>query len=171
MKSMKTYTEIPFLLSKALLGTLSEEEERALQQWRDESPENEQLYESEMNTEYIVQKSHEVARVNIVNGYMNVLQKRKRNVRVRRVRRIVSIAAGVVLPLLNKREDRGRIGTGYECHPAWRGESGVSVGGRNNSDFGFGSDRFVARPARGKYCRAKSRGELPCGFFRCRRAL
>ena len=100
MKSMKTYTEIPFLLSKALLGTLSEEEERALQQWRDGSPENEQLYESEMNTEYIVQKSHEVARVNIVNGYMNVLQKRKRNVRVRRVRRIVSIAAGVVLPLL-----------------------------------------------------------------------
>ena len=100
MKSMKTYTEIPSLLSKAFLGTLSEEEERALQQWRDESPENEQLYESEMNTEYIVQKSHEVARVNIVNGYMNVLQKRKRNVRVRRVRRIVSIAAGVVLPLL-----------------------------------------------------------------------
>ena len=100
MKSMKTYIEIPSLLSKAFLGTLSEEEERALQQWRDESPENEQLYESEMNTEYIVQKSHEVARVNIVNGYMNVLLKRKRNVRVRRVRRIVSIAAGVVLPLL-----------------------------------------------------------------------
>ena len=100
MKSMKTYTEIPSLLSKAFLGTLSEEEERALQQWRDESPENEQLYESEMNTEYIVQKSHEVARVNIVNGYMNVLLKRKRNVRVRRDRRIVSIAAGVVLPLL-----------------------------------------------------------------------
>ena len=100
MKSMKTYTEIPSLLSKAFLGTLSEEEERALQQWRDESPENEQLYESEMNTEYIVQKSHEVARVNIVNGYMNVLLKRKRNVRVRRVRRIVSIVAGVVLPLL-----------------------------------------------------------------------
>ena len=100
MKSMKTYTEIPSLLSKAFLGTLSEEEERALQQWRDESPENEQLYESEMNTGYIVQKSHDVARVNIVNGYMNVLLKRKRNVRVRRVRRIVSIAAGVVLPLL-----------------------------------------------------------------------
>ena len=100
MKSMKTYTEIPSLLSKAFLGTLSEEEERALQQCRDESPENEQLYESEMNTEYIVQKSHEVARVNIVNGYMNVLLKRKRNVRVRRVRRIVSIVAGVVLPLL-----------------------------------------------------------------------
>ena len=97
---MKTYTEIPSLLSKAFLGTLSEEEERALQQWRDESPENEQLYESEMNTGYIVQKSHDVARVNIVNGYMNVLLKRKRNVRVRRVRRIVSIAAGVVLPLL-----------------------------------------------------------------------
>ena len=100
MKSMKTYKEIPSLLSKALLGMLSEEEKRALQQWREESPENEQLYGSVMNTGYIVQKSREVANVDIVNGYMNVLQKRKRNVRVRRIRRIVSVAAGVVLPLL-----------------------------------------------------------------------
>lgn len=100
MKSMKTYKEIPSLLSKALLDMLSEEEKRALQQWREESPENEQLYGSVMNTGYIVQKSREVANVDIVNGYMNVLQKRKRNVRVRRIRRIVSVAAGVVLPLL-----------------------------------------------------------------------
>ena len=100
MKSMKTYKEIPSLLSKALLGMLSEEEKRALQQWREESQENEQLYGSVMNTGYIVQKSREVANVDIVNGYMNVLQKRKRNVRVRRIRRIVSVAAGVVLPLL-----------------------------------------------------------------------
>lgn len=100
MKSMKTYKEIPSLLSKALLGMLSEEEKRVLQQWREESPENEQLYGSVMNTGYIVQKSREVANVDIVNGYMNVLQKRKRNVRVRRIRRIVSVAAGVVLPLL-----------------------------------------------------------------------
>ena len=100
MKSMKTYKEIPSLLSKALLGMLSEEEKRALQQWREESPENEQLYGSVMNTGYIVQKSREVANVDIVNGYMNVLQKRKRNVRVRRIRRIVSVAAGGVLPLL-----------------------------------------------------------------------
>ena len=97
---MKTYKEIPSLLSKALLGMLSEEEKRVLQQWREESPENEQLYGSVMNTGYIVQKSREVANVDIVNGYMNVLQKRKRNVRVRRIRRIVSVAAGVVLPLL-----------------------------------------------------------------------
>ena len=83
MKSMKTYKEIPSLLSKALLDMLSEEEKRALQQWREESPENEQLYGSVMNTGYIVQKSREVANVDIVNGYMNVLQKRKRNVRVR----------------------------------------------------------------------------------------
>ncbi|MFR5659516.1 FecR family protein [Butyricimonas paravirosa] len=113
MKSKKTYKEIPLLLSKALLGTLSEEEKRVLQQWRDESPENEQLYECEMNAEYMVQKSQEVSRVNIVNGYMNVLQKRKRNVRVRRIRRVVSIAAGVVLPLLTVvlwYETRGKTG-------------------------------------------------------------
>ena len=100
MKSMKTYKEIPSLLSKALLDMLSEEEKRALQQWREENPENEQLYGSVMNTGYIVQKSREMANVDIVNGYMNVLQKRKHNVGVRRIRRIVSVAAGVVLPLL-----------------------------------------------------------------------
>ena len=100
MKRMKIYKEMPSLLSKAFWGTLSEEEKRVLQQWREECPENERLYESVMHAEYIVQKSQEVARINIVNGYMNVLQKRKRNARVRRIRRIVSIAAGVVLPLL-----------------------------------------------------------------------
>lgn len=100
MKRMKIYKEMPSLLSKAFLGTLSEEEKRVLQQWREECSENERLYESVMNAEYIVQKSQEVARINIVNGYMNVLQKRKHNARVRRIRRIVSIAAGVVLPLL-----------------------------------------------------------------------
>ena len=61
---------------------------------------NERLYGSVMNAEYMVQKSQEIANVDIVNGYMNVLQKRKRNIRVRRIRRVVSIAAGVVLPLL-----------------------------------------------------------------------
>ena len=100
MKSMKTYKEIPSLLSKVLLGTLSEEEAHVLRQWREESSENERLYESVMNAEYMVQKSREVANVDIVNGYMNVVQKRKRNARVRRIHRIVSIAAGVVLPLL-----------------------------------------------------------------------
>ena len=97
---MKTYKEIPSLLSKVLLGTLSEEEAHVLRQWREESSENERLYESVMNAEYMVQKSREVANVDIVNGYMNVVQKRKRNARVRRIHRIVSIAAGVVLPLL-----------------------------------------------------------------------
>ena len=97
---MKTYKESPSLLSKVLLGTLSEEEAHVLRQWREESSENERLYESVMNAEYMVQKSREVANVDIVNGYMNVVQKRKRNARVRRIHRIVSIAAGVVLPVL-----------------------------------------------------------------------
>ena len=100
MKSMRTYKGIPTLLSKALLGTLSGEEECSLKEWREANPENERLYGSVMNAEYMVQKSQEIANVDIVNGYMNVLQKRKRNIRVRRIRRVVSIAAGVVLPLL-----------------------------------------------------------------------
>ena len=96
---MRTYKGIPTLLSKALLGTLSGEEECSLKEWREANPENERLYGSVMNAEYMVQKSQEIANVDIVNGYMNVLQKRKRNIRVRRIRRVVSIAAGVVLPL------------------------------------------------------------------------
>lgn len=51
MKRMKIYKEMPSLLSKAFWGTLSEEEKRVLQQWREECPENERLYESVMNAE------------------------------------------------------------------------------------------------------------------------
>ena len=97
---METYKEIPTLLSKAILGTLSEEEKSALKEWREESEEHERLYGNIMSAGYIQQKSKEVARVDIASGYMNVLRKRKRGIRVRRIRRVVSIAAGIVLPLL-----------------------------------------------------------------------
>ncbi len=100
MKNMETYKEIPTLLSKAILGTLSEEEKSALKEWREESEEHERLYGNIMSAGYIQQKSKEVARVDIASGYMNVLRKRKRGIQVRRIRRVVSIAAGIVLPLL-----------------------------------------------------------------------
>lgn len=72
MKNMETYKEIPTLLSKAILGTLSEEEKSALKEWREESEEHERLYENIMSAGYIQQKSKEVARVDIASGYMNV---------------------------------------------------------------------------------------------------
>lgn len=87
MKNMETYKEIPTLLSKAILGTLSEEEKSALKEWREESEEHERLYENIMSAGYIQQKSKEVARVDVASGYMNVLRKRKRGIRVRRIRR------------------------------------------------------------------------------------
>ena len=56
---MRTYKEIPTLLSKALLGTLSGEEECSLKEWREANPENERLYGSVMNAEYGSKKSRD----------------------------------------------------------------------------------------------------------------
>ena len=99
MKSIKNYNSIPTLLSKALLGTLSEQEEEQLKTWRENCQENDRLYKSMMSAEYIAQKSEEVARVNIVEGYLKVLRKQKRSVRVRWIRRVTAIAAGILFPL------------------------------------------------------------------------
>ena len=99
MKSIKNYNRIPTLLSKALLGTLSEQEEEQLKTWRENCQENDRLYKSMMSAEYIAQKSEEVARVNIVEGYLKVLRKQKRSVRVRWIRRVTAIAAGILFPL------------------------------------------------------------------------
>ena len=96
MKSIKNYNRIPTLLSKALLGTLSEQEEEQLKTWRENCQENDRLYKSMMSAEYIAQKSEEVARV---EGYLKVLRKQKRSVRVRWIRRVTAIAAGILFPL------------------------------------------------------------------------
>ena len=99
MKSIENYKNIPTLLSKAVLGTLSEQEEKRLKMWRENCQENDRLYRSVMSAEYIAQKGEEVTRVNIVEGYFKVRRKQKHNVRVRRVRRVAAIAAGIIFPL------------------------------------------------------------------------
>ena len=99
MENIKNYKEIPTLLSKAVLGTLSEQEEKQLEMWRKSCQENDRLYRSVMTAEYIAQKREEVTRVNIVEGYLKVLRKQKHNVRVRRIRRVAAIAAGIIFPL------------------------------------------------------------------------
>ena len=53
MKSIKNYNSIPTLLSKALLGTLSEQEEEQLKTWRENCQETDRLYKSMMSAEYI----------------------------------------------------------------------------------------------------------------------
>lgn len=100
MKNINTYKEIPTLLSKALLGGLSEEEEVRLQAWREKSEENEHLYHEMIKRGFVEKKCREVSRVNIVDGYMNVIRKRKQHVRSRRMKRIISIAAGILLPII-----------------------------------------------------------------------
>lgn len=91
---------IPALLAKLLTGELSEEDMERLQAWRCESDTNRQLYDEIMTAEYIRDKCKETAGVDIIGGYMKVIGKRERNVRLRRLRRVVAVAAGILLPLL-----------------------------------------------------------------------
>lgn len=91
---------IPDLLSKALTGKLNEEEKERLQSWRDESDANGKLYDEVMTGGFLRDKCKETTRVDIVGGYLKVIGKRKRNVQMRRLRRVVAVAAGILLPLL-----------------------------------------------------------------------
>ncbi len=100
MKNNKIYRTIPELLAKAIAGTLDEEESARLRVWREENEVNERLYEEVVRAEYIERKCREATRVNIVEGYMGVLRKRKRHARVQRVRRVSAVAAGILIPLL-----------------------------------------------------------------------
>ena len=100
MKNMNLYKEIPTLLSKALLGGLSEEEEVRLRAWRGKREENEYLYREVMKRGFVEKKCREVSRVNIVNGYMNVIRKRKSHAKTRQMKRVVFIAAGILLPVI-----------------------------------------------------------------------
>ncbi len=100
MKNNKIYRTIPELLAKAIAGTLDEEESARLRAWREENEVNERLYEEVVRAEYIERKCREATRVNIVEGYMGVLRKRKRHARVQRVRRVSAVAAGILIPLL-----------------------------------------------------------------------
>ncbi len=97
---MNRYKEIPTLLSKVLLGGLSKEEEVRLRAWRGKSVENEHLYHEVIKRGFVEKKCQEVSRVNIVDGYMNVIRKRKQHVRSRRIKRVISIAAGILLPVI-----------------------------------------------------------------------
>ncbi|MCQ4875835.1 FecR family protein [Butyricimonas paravirosa] len=97
---MNRYKEIPTLLSKVLLGGLSKEEGVRLRAWRGKSVENEHLYHEVIKRGFVEKKCQEVSRVNIVDGYMNVIRKRKQHVRSRRIKRVISIAAGILLPVI-----------------------------------------------------------------------
>ena len=100
MKNNKIYRTIPELLAKAIAGTLDEEESARLQAWREENEVNERLYEEVASAEYMERKCRKATRVNIVEGYMSVLRKRKRHARVQRIRGVSAVAAGILIPLL-----------------------------------------------------------------------
>lgn len=100
MENNKICRDIPGLLAKALAGTLNDDERTRLQAWREMDEANEHLYEEMTSTGYAERKCKETARVDIVGGYMSVIRKRKHNVRIRRIRRISAVAAGILIPML-----------------------------------------------------------------------
>ena len=100
MENNKIYRTKPELLAKAIAGTLDEEESARLRAWREGSEGNECLYKEVTSAGYMERKCREATRVNIVEGYMGVLRKRKRRARVQRIRRVSAVAAGILIPLL-----------------------------------------------------------------------
>ena len=114
---MKTNRDIPDLLAKAMVGRLSDEEEKRLAAWREENGANERLYAEVMAPECLAKKVEEVASVDIVAGYARVMAKYRRHVRGRRLRRWAALAAGIVLPLA----------VAVWAWTAWQDEEGTAV--------------------------------------------
>jgi len=101
MKGIYKHSEgVSTLLAKALLGKLSEEEEMRLRAWRAKNEENESLYGRVMKQGFVEKKCREVLRVNIVEGYMNVIRKREHYARRRRIKWMTAIAAGILFPVI-----------------------------------------------------------------------
>lgn len=100
MEDINTSGQISALLSKAITGALTEEEACRLKTWREESEGHTSLYEEVMCPGFVKKKCEEMKRVDLVYGYMKIVEKRRRNARVRRMRRILSAAAGILLPII-----------------------------------------------------------------------
>ena len=97
---MKRDREIPELLSKAMLGRLTDEERRRLDEWCAGDGENARLCDEVLAPEFLERKSREAAEVDIVAGYLRVMAKCRRRRVARRLRRWGAVAAGILLPLV-----------------------------------------------------------------------
>ena len=82
---MKRDREIPELLSKAMLGRLTDEERRRLDEWRAGDGENARLCDEVLSPEFMERKCREAAEVDVARGYARVVEKYRRRRFVRRV--------------------------------------------------------------------------------------
>lgn len=96
---MKTDKDISDLLSKAMTGTLTDEEERRLAAWREQDEEHARLCDEVLTLEFMRKKCREAAEVDIVAGYLRVMEKCRRRRLGRRLRCWGAVAAGILLPM------------------------------------------------------------------------
>ena len=94
---MRRDRDIPELLAKAMLGRLTDEERRRLDEWCAEDGENARLRGEVLAPEFLERKSREAMEVDIVEGYLRVMAKCRRRRVGRRLRRWGAAAAGILL--------------------------------------------------------------------------
>ncbi len=101
MAEFENYKEITFLLSKAVRGQLTEKEKEAVDEWRQEFPENELLYRRILTPEFIITKSKQWEQVDLVMAYLKIWQKCEHRSRRIRLFRVAAVAVSVLLLLVS----------------------------------------------------------------------
>ncbi len=91
------FSSIESLIVKSLFGTLSEEEYRQLEQWKNESPEHSALYEKIAQEQNLVAFYQQYKEINTQRAWT---QFKRRVDSSYRMRRMLRYAASILLPLL-----------------------------------------------------------------------
>jgi len=97
---LKNHFYIARLVSGFLMESLSTEEMQELQDWRESSPEHERLFQQICDEKNLEIYQRESQRFNQTEGWGMVDRKIQRTLRQARIRRTLSYAAAILLPLL-----------------------------------------------------------------------
>jgi ferric-dicitrate binding protein FerR (iron transport regulator) len=100
MSDFPRYHEIAGLITKEVINGLSVDESNKLMAWLDESPENHQLYSRLKNSAYFNSRNGEYQKINIPVGWETVLELIEKRRKVVLLRRVLSYAAAIVMPLV-----------------------------------------------------------------------
>ena len=96
---MNDYFEISRIIAAAMAGTLTDDEQQRLSQWRAESPDNARLYDKITDEQNRLRKHAEFREFEARSGWAGVVAKRQTHRRRKTLTRIGRYVAGLLLPL------------------------------------------------------------------------
>lgn len=127
MASFDKYTDVSFLLAKAVQGGLTVEERQALDAWRFENEANDVLYRRVLELSFVKDKLEQREALDMVAAYLKMKKRCVANSRRRVLRRLSTVAAVLLLGIgrgvLVYVTGCGGAGEGDGCraYPAGRG--------------------------------------------------